>query len=51
MVDHFLGEFEEGRIQILKKYIDTEEKNIRLYHTRYTPENPTRTLCIVHGFG
>ena len=49
--EQFLGDFECEHYTITKKYIDSDIENIRLYHTKYTPRDPTRTICIVHGFG
>lgn len=49
--DDFIGVFKEKNYTIQKDYIDTEQKYVRLYHTKYTPENPHSSICIIHGFG
>lgn len=49
--ENFLGEFKEEKFVISKKYLDSALTNVRLYHTKFTPQNPKRTICIIHGFG
>lgn len=36
---------------VTKKYLDSALTNIRLYHTKFTPPNPSKTIAILHGFG
>jgi len=40
MKDNFLGEFKEDNYTITKSYIDSFHKNVRLYHTKFTPKIP-----------
>jgi hypothetical protein len=49
--DKFLGEFEEENYTIKRQYLSSKLTNIRLYHTKFTPKNPKRTIAIIHGFG
>lgn len=49
--DQFVGKFDTENYTIFKEYIDTEVPQIRLYHTKYTPQNPKYSIIIVHGFG
>lgn len=49
--DNFLGEFQEDKYVIKKTYLTSTLRNIRLYHTKFSPVNPKRTIAIVHGFG
>ena len=34
-----------------KKYLDSAVDNIRLYHTKFSPPSPKRSIAIIHGFG
>lgn len=47
----FLGTFKNEAYVVTKDYIDTEIDQIKLYFTKFTPELPKYTMCIVHGFG
>lgn len=49
--DEFVGKFETESYVIYKQYIETEVPQIKLYHTKYSPQNPKFTIIIVHGFG
>ncbi len=49
--DDFLGEFEEEKFTVTKKYLDSAINNIRLYHTKFTPPDPKKSIAIIHGFG
>lgn len=49
--DKFLGEFEEEHYTIRKNYLPSKLNNVRLYHTKFTPRNPKRTIALIHGFG
>ena len=51
MEKKFYGEFEEENYKVFKTYLDTEERHVRLYHTRFTPAEPKYSMCIIHGFG
>ncbi len=49
--DCFLGQFKEENYVIKKQYLQSKVNNIRLYHTKFTPPNPQRTIAVIHGFG
>jgi alpha-beta hydrolase superfamily lysophospholipase len=46
-----LGEFEEEKYVVRKLYLDSKLRNVRLYHTKFTPASPKRTIAVIHGFG
>jgi alpha-beta hydrolase superfamily lysophospholipase len=49
--DNFLGETKEENYVVKKQYLPSKLTNIRLYHTKFTPNDPKRTIAIIHGFG
>lgn len=49
--NQFVGKFDTENYTIFKEYIDTEVPQIRLYHTKYIPQNPKYSIIIIHGFG
>jgi hypothetical protein len=49
--DNFLGEFQEQNYSVKKQYLPSKLTNVRLYHTKFTPSNPKKTIAVIHGFG
>jgi acylglycerol lipase len=49
--ESFLGEFKEEKYTLTKQYLDSAIPNVRLYHTKFSPRDPQRTIAIIHGFG
>lgn len=46
-----MGEFQKEGYRITRSYVTGDNEFTRLYHARYTPPNPVRTIVICHGYG
>ncbi|CAD8149464.1 unnamed protein product [Paramecium pentaurelia] len=49
--NRFLGEWNEDKYTVTRKYVPTYTNGLNLYTTYCTPQNPFASIVIIHGYG
>jgi acylglycerol lipase len=47
----FIGEFRCDDYKVIRGYIGGMGDELRLYYTKFDPQQKKASICIIHGFG